>query len=464
MNNNKNSSKYYQETDSLKKLLQQRYGKKIKAYVRTYGCQQNVSDSEKIKGVLCELGCECVLTSEQADIIIFNTCAVRANAEDRVFGNIGALKAIKKRKPNLIIALCGCMTEQPQVAKQIKKSFPFVDLIFGTNAIHILPEFLYETIVTNRQISRQGLDDKQIHEDIPIRRDGTIKAFIPIMYGCDNFCSYCIVPYVRGRERSRSPKAILDEFSQIARQGYKDVTFLGQNVNSYGKSLPEKINFAELLRRVDNVEGDYWLRFMTSHPKDATKELIDVMAQGKHICKHLHLPFQSGSNRILTQMNRHYTREKYLETIYYIKEMIPDISLTSDVIVGFPGETYDDFCETLSLIKEVEFTSLFTFIYSKRIGTPAAKMDDPVPYEEKSTWFQELLKVQSEIAEKQCQKYIGQTLQVLVEGSSTKSGFLTARTQGNIIVDLPGDETLIGKFVKVKINSTQNWFLNGELV
>ena len=284
------------------------------------------------------------------------------------------------------------------------------------------------------------------------------------MYGCDNFCSYCIVPYVRGREKSRGSGAILNEFSQVVSEGYKDITLLGQNVNSYGKNLPEEINFAGLLRRVDNIKGNYWLRFMTSHPKDATRELIDVMAQGKHICRHLHLPFQSGSNRILKRMNRHYTREKYLEIVSYIKEKMPDISLTSDVIVGFPGETYDDFCETLSLIKEVGFTSLFTFIYSKRVGTPAAEMDDPIPQAEKSAWFQELLQVQNELTAQQCQGYVGQTFKVLVEGKSTKPGALTARTQGNVIVDLPGDESLIGRFAMTKIIGVQNWFLKGELV
>ena len=447
-----------------KALLVQDDGKVPLAFVRTYGCQQNVSDSEKIKGLLLAMGCELAQDSDDADIIVFNTCAVRENAEDRVFGNVGALKALKKKKPGLIIALCGCMTEQPHVAEKLKSSFPFVDLVFGTNAIHLLPQMLYEVLTNKKRVFRQGVNDNLIHEGLPIKRESGLKAFIPIMHGCDNFCSYCIVPYVRGREKSRTSSAILSEFSQVVREGYKDITLLGQNVNSYGKNLPEDINFAELLRKVDDVEGDYWLRFMTSHPKDATRELVDVMAQGKHICRHLHLPFQSGSDKVLKRMNRHYTCEKYLEIVSYIKEKMPDISLTSDVIVGFPGETYDDFCETLSLIKEVGFTSLFTFIYSKRVGTPAAKMDDPISSEEKSAWFQELLQVQNEITSQQCQKYVGQTIKVLVEGDSTKSGYLTARTQGNIIVDLQGDESLIGKFAMVKIVDTQNWFLKGELV
>ena len=455
---------YEKYVDLTRALLVRDGGKAPLAFVRTYGCQQNVSDSEKIKGLLLAMGYDLTQESEDADIIVFNTCAVRENAEDRVFGNVGALKSLKKKKPGLIIALCGCMTEQPHVSEKLKSSFPFVDLVFGTNAIHLLPQMLYEVLTEKKRVFRRGVNDNLIHEGLPIKRESGLKAFIPIMHGCDNFCSYCIVPYVRGREKSRTSSAILSEFSQVVREGYKDITLLGQNVNSYGKNLPEDINFAELLRRVDDVEGDYWLRFMTSHPKDATRELIDVMAQGKHICRHLHLPFQSGSNRILKRMNRHYTREKYLEIVSYIKEKMPDISLTSDVIVGFPGETYDDFCETLSLIKEVGFTSLFTFIYSKRVGTPAAKMDDPISSEEKSAWFKELLQVQNEVTSQQCQKYVGQTVKVLVEGTSTKPGSLTARTQGNIIVDLQGDESLIGKFAMVKIVDTQNWFLKGELV
>lgn len=451
--------------DLIKNLLSQRVASRIpKAFVRTYGCQQNVSDSEILKGMLTAMGCDFANSCENADIIVFNTCAVRENAEDRVFGNVGALKSLKKKNPNLIIALCGCMTEQQHISDKIKLSFPFVDLVFGTNSLHMFPKFIYEILTAKKRIFKRNINDDLIHEGLPIKREGSLKAFLPIMYGCNNFCSYCVVPYVRGREKSRNSDAIFSEFFQIVSEGYKDITLLGQNVNSYGKTLSENINFAQLLRRVDAISGDYWLRFMTSHPKDATKELIDVMAQGRHICHHLHLPFQSGSNRILKKMNRHYTREKYLEIVAYIKEKIPNISLTSDVIVGFPGETYDDFCETLSLIKEVGFTSLFTFIYSKRAGTPAAKMDDPISEKEKSAWFKELLQVQNNLTEQQCQKYIGKTIKVLIESKSTKMGHLTARTQGNIIVDMAGDESLIGKFAMVDIVDTQNWFLKGNLV
>lgn len=451
--------------DLMKNLLHQRITSHVpRAFVRTYGCQQNASDSEKLKGMLSAMGCDFANSCENADIIVFNTCAVRENAEDRVFGNVGALKSLKKKNPSLIIAICGCMMEQQHIADKIKLSFPFVDLVFGTNSLHMFPKFIYEVLTEKKRIFKRDINDDLIHEGLPIKREGSLKAFLPIMYGCNNFCSYCVVPYVRGREKSRDSGAILNEFSQIVNEGYKDITLLGQNVNSYGKTLNENINFAQLLKRVDNIFGDYWLRFMTSHPKDATKELIDVMAQGKHICHHLHLPFQSGSNRILTKMNRRYTREKYLEIVAYIKEKIPNISLTSDVIVGFPGETYDDFCETLSLIKEVGFTSLFTFIYSKRVGTPAAKMEDPISEKEKSAWFKELLQVQNNLTEQQCKKYVRKTIKVLIEGKSTKPGYLTARTQGNIIVDLAGNENLIGKFAMVDIVDTQNWFLKGKLI
>lgn len=451
--------------DLVKSLLYKKINSHIpKAFVRTYGCQQNVSDSEKLKGMLVAMGYELTSVCEEADIIVFNTCAVRENAEDRVFGNVGALKILKKKNPNLIIVLCGCMTEQQHILDKIKMSFPFVDMALGTNSLHNFPKLLCEILTKKQRIFMRSSQENLICEGIPTVRESKIKAFIPIMHGCDNFCSYCIVPYVRGREKSRSSDAVLNEFSQIVSEGYKDITFLGQNVNSYGKNLSENINFSKLLQRADKVEGDYWIRFMTSHPKDVTKDLIDVIASSEHICHHLHLPVQSGSNRILKLMNRNYTREKYLEIVSYIKSKIPDISLTSDIIVGFPGETYNDFCETLELVKEVGYTSLFTFIYSKRVGTPAASMDDKISEEEKSEWFKELLKIQNVLTEQQCRKYVGKTIKVLVEGKSTKAGSLTARTEGNIIVDLVGQDNYIGKFVLAKIIEVQNWFLRGEIV
>lgn len=434
------------------------------AMVRTYGCQQNVADSEKIKGMLEKMGCEFTEEPSEADIIIYNTCAVREHAEDRVFGNVGALKNIKRKKPNLFIALCGCMMEQQHIADKIYKSFPFVNLVFGTHSIHILPELMYTSLSLNKRVVKIGNDDKLIHEGLPTRRDGTFKGWLPIMYGCDNFCTYCIVPYVRGRERSREPEIVFDEAKEMIKSGYKDITLLGQNVNSYGKGLVTSMNFANLINTIANYDGDFWIRFMTSHPKDATHELIDTIANNDKICNHIHLPFQCGSDRVLKAMNRKYTREQYLNLVKYIREKIPNVSLTSDVIVGFPGETYEEFQETLSLVKEVKFTSLFTFIYSPRIGTPAAKMNDPIPYEEKAKWLGELLKVQEEIAGERCASMVGKEYKVLVESEANVEGELSARNQENIVVEFEGNKELIGQFVNVKITKARNWILKGELI
>ena len=438
-------------------------GEKPLAFVRTYGCQQNVADSEKIKGMLQSSGFDFTDEPENADFILFNTCAVREHAEDRVFGNVGALKNIKRRHPQILIALCGCMMEQEHVANRIYKSFPFVGLVFGTHSLHHFPELMYSSLVNGNRVFERGNDDKKIYEGIPTHRDGTFKGWLPIMYGCNNFCTYCVVPYVRGRERSREKDIIVSEARDMIKSGFKDITLLGLNVNSYGKTLETPVSFAQLISEIDQIEGDYWLRFMTSHPKDCSKELIDAIADSQHISKHLHLPFQSGSDRILKAMNRHYDRKKYLETIAYAKEKIENVSLTSDIIVGFPGETYEDFKETLSLIREVEFTSLFTFIFSPRVGTPAEKMDDPIPAEEKSKWFQELLDVQEEIAAKRCSSMVGKTEKVLIESVKEKTGELNARTSGNIIVELEGDKSLIGTFQNAEITSARNWILKGKL-
>ncbi len=434
------------------------------ACIRTYGCQQNVADSEKIKGMLFDMGFGFTENAEDADFILFNTCAVREHAEDRVFGNVGALKNIKRKHPSVLIGLCGCMMEQQHVTDRLYKSFPFVGLVFGTHSLHKFPELFYNAITAGKRVYETGVDDKTVYEGIPIKRDGTFKGWLPIMYGCNNFCTYCIVPYTRGRERSRKFDDVVNEAKQMINAGYKDITLLGQNVNSYGKNFEEKVTFAQLLSEIDKIEGDYWIRFMTSHPKDCSKELIDVIAGSKHISSHLHLPFQSGNDRVLKAMNRSYNREKYLDIINYAKEKIPDLSLTSDIIVGFPGETYEEFLDTVTLVKEVEFTSLFTFIYSPREGTPAAKFDDPYSAAEKSKWFQELLKVQEEIAAKRCASMVGKTVKILVEGKTDKDGILTGRTSGNIIVDFPGEENIIGEFAYVKITKARNWILNGELV
>jgi tRNA-2-methylthio-N6-dimethylallyladenosine synthase len=441
-------------------------GRTPMALVRTYGCQQNVSDSEKIKGFLEQMGFAFTENEEDADFILFNTCAVREHAEDRVFGNVGALKNIKRRHPSTLIAVCGCMMEEEKAAERIRTVFPFVGLVFGTHVIHRFPQLLLRALTENRRIFERGDDseDRVIAEGLPVRRDGTVKAFVTVMYGCNNFCSYCIVPYVRGRERSREPQAILEEFRGLVRDGYKDITLLGQNVNSYGKTLSEPVSFAALLRMLDEIEGDYRIRFMTSHPKDLTKELIDTIASGKHICHHLHLPFQSGNNRILKEMNRGYTREQYLDLISYAKKKIPNLSLTSDVIVGFPGETYEEFLDTVDLIRQVEFTSLFTFIYSPRTGTRAAQMPDPVPIAEKTKWLQELCAQQEKIAAARCADSVGTVQRVLIEGQSKKNGLLTGRTDGNIVVDFAGDKALIGNFADVRITSARNWILRGELI
>ena len=400
---------------------------------------------------------------EEADFIIFNTCAVREHAEDRVFGNVGALKNIKRKNSSVLIAVCGCMMEQRHVAERIKKSFPFVNIVFGTHVIHRLPEMIYTAITDSHRVFLHGNDGDEVFEGLPIRRDSKSHAWVTVMYGCNNFCSYCIVPYVRGREKSRKSEDIIREFKELVDAGYKEITLLGQNVNSYGKGLEEDINFPKLLKILDSFEGDYRIRFMTSHPKDATREMFDVIANSKHISHHIHLPFQSGNDRVLKEMNRIYNREKYLDLIKYAKSVIPDLSLTSDVIVGFPGETYEEFKDTLSLIEEVEFTSLFTFIFSPRVGTKAEKMPDPVSYDEKNKWFTELLKTQERIAAKRCASMVGKTEKVLIEEINEKTGLLSGRTDSSIIIEFEGGKELIGTFQNVEVTEAKNWILRGKL-
>ena len=441
-------------------------GEKPLAFVHTYGCQQNVADSERLCGLLAEMGFSFTKEPEQADFILFNTCAVRGHAENRVYGNVGALKELTVRRPSVIVAVCGCMMEEAGASESIRKKFPFVNLVFGTHALPRFPELLWTALTDSRRVFERGCAEgtEEIAEGLPVRREGTVRAWLPIMAGCDNFCSYCIVPYVRGRERSRAPQAVLEEFRGIAADGYQDITLLGQNVNSYGKNLPEPVTFSSLLRTLDAVPGGYRLRFMTSHPKDATHELIDTMASGEHICRHLHLPVQSGSNRILAAMNRRYTREQYLSLVEYARGKMPDLSLTTDIIVGFPGETYEEFRETVSLIREVGFTSLFTFIYSPREGTRAALLPDPVPAEEKSRWLQELCAEQEKLAAVRCAAEVGKIRRVLFEERNPKTGMLTGRTAGNVVVNVPGGEDNIGKFADVRITSARNWILGGELM
>lgn len=433
-------------------LLKGVYGEEPKACVVTFGCQQNVSDSEKLKGMLYSAGYTITEAMEEADFIIFNTCAVRGHAEDRVYGNIGKVKALKKEKPRLVAAVCGCMAQQQSVADKIKKSYPYIDFVFGTQMFHRLPEFIYKRLTGSGRIFELSLPNEDIIEDIPVKRDGTFKGWLPIMYGCNNFCTYCIVPYVRGRERSREPEKIISEAKVMIAAGCKDITLLGQNVNSYGKGCSHGVTFAKLLRMINDLEGDFRIRFMTSHPKDCTIELLDTIRDCEKISRHLHLPFQSGSSRILKLMNRYYDREKYLELIGEAKKRIPDVSLTSDIIVGFPGETYEDFKETLSLVETVEFTSLFTFIYSPRNGTPAAKMPDPISREEKGKWFNELLLLQEKIAEKNIKKHIGKTYRVLCD-DCVGGGLMSGHTSGTAVVEFQGDSSLLGQFVNVKVES-----------
>lgn len=446
-------------------LTSKRYSSKPLACVVTYGCQQNVADSEHIKGMLEAMGYGFTEERTQAKLIIFNTCAVREHAEDRVFGNVGALKKYKLANPDVVIALCGCMMQQKHIAEKIKKSFPFVDLVFGTHVVYKVPELIYSALTKNRRVFELPDVDGVIAEGIPVKRDNDKKAWIPIMYGCNNFCSYCIVPYVRGRERSREVEDVVKEFKALVDDGYKEITLLGQNVNSYGKDLEPRVTFSQLLRTLNELDGDFRIRFMTSHPKDCTKELIETMAECDKVATHLHLPFQSGNDRVLKAMNRSYTREKYLSLINYAKELMGDeLSITSDIIVGFPGETYEEFCDTKSLVEEIKATSLFTFIYSARKGTPAAEMDDPVPYEEKSKWMRELLALQERISGEQMALHKGKVFKCFVYGKGKQGdNYLAARTDGNLIIEFVGDEGLIGTFQKIKVTEPLTYVMLGEL-
>ncbi len=440
-----------QYSNRVSTLLFGYYEHKPKAFVQTYGCQQNVSDSERIKGMLKNMGYTLCDSADESDFILFNTCAVRAHAEDRVFGNLGALKHLKRRNPKLIIAVCGCMAQQESVAERIKKSFPYVNIVFGTHVKHRLPEFVYNVIAQSKRVFELS-ENNSVIEGMPIHRDGNLKGWLPIMHGCNNFCTYCIVPYVRGRERSRDPEQILAEAKQMVKDGFKEITLLGQNVNSYGKEPNYGVNFAQLLRRINDIPGDFRIRFMTSHPKDCTIELLDAMRDCEKVAKHLHLPFQCGSDKILKAMNRRYTANEYLALIDAAKERMPDISLTSDIIVGFPGETYEDFKKTIDLIRKVRFMALFTFIYSPRPNTPAAIMDDPISRQEKGKWFSELLLEQEKIAGENSTRFIGKTLKVICDDYGT-DGFMLGHTDGNAVVKFKADESVYGKFVNIKINT-----------
>ena len=433
------------------------------AFVHSYGCQQNVNDGERIKGVLLDIGYGLCDKPEDADLILFNTCAVREHAEQRVFGNVGALKGLKEKKPGLMIGLCGCMANQKQVVEKLRRSYPYVDLVFGVDGIDTLPQLICQRLQKHKRVLLDPAQRPVIVENIPIRRESEFRAWLPIMYGCDNFCTYCIVPYVRGREKSRRPADILAEFEGLVRAGYKEITLLGQNVNSYGKGLEPAVDFSDLLNMLCAVPGDYHIRFMTSHPKDASRKLIDTIAAQPKLCKHLHLPVQCGSDRLLAQMNRHYTVEQYLDLIEYARRTVPGITFSSDIIVGFPGETEEDFVQTLELVEKVGYMQLFTFIYSKREGTKAALMPDPTTRKEKTDRMERLLRTQDAIAMKLVADQVGQTVRVLVEGYGRAEGTLSGRLDNNLTVEFTADGSLIGQYAQVKLTGARATVLLGEL-
>ncbi len=437
-------------------------GRTPRAYVETYGCQQNEADSERIRGMLRESGYEICQEAEGADVVVMNTCAIREHAEQRVFGNLGALTHTKKRHPEQKIFLCGCMAGQTVVTDRIKKSYPHVNGVFSTHHLWQFPEILYRVLTgTKRQFFIED-EAGSIAEGLPILRSSSLKAWVSIMYGCNNFCTYCIVPYVRGRERSRKPADILAECRALIAGGCREINLLGQNVNSYGKDLDCGMDFADLLAEIAQMEGDFVIRFMTSHPRDASTKLFDTMARYPKIAKQLHLPFQSGSSRVLKAMNRHYDRETYLEKVRYAKSVMPELVLTSDVIVGFPGESGTEFEETISLIEQVRYDALFTFIFSPRPGTPAAAMDDPTPKAEKNARFDRLCDVQNRISEEIHEAYIGKTFRCLVDGRDKEQ--LTARTEGGRLVRFAGDDSLIGQFVNITIDGSTTWSLTGTVM
>ena len=451
-------------TGKIKELHAQR-GKTVRALVDTFGCQQNVADSQHIMGMLEAMGCEFVTEPAEADIIVLNTCAIRDHAEKRVYGNLGALTHTKKANPEQIICLCGCMAQRPEVAEKVRQSYRHVDLVFGPQALWKFPELLWQVYTRRGRVFSVEDEHGSIAEGMPVVREGRTRAWVSIMYGCNNFCSYCIVPYVRGRERSRDPEQIIREVRELAAEGYKEITLLGQNVNSYGKDLGTGYDFADLLSALDEIPGDYLIRFMSSQPKDASFKLFDTMARCKHVAKQLHLPVQSGCDRVLRAMHRPYDKARYLELITYARKVMPELVLTSDVIIGFPGETEEEAMETVALVEQVRFDALFTFIFSPRPGTPAAKMEDPIPRAEKQVWFDRLCDAQNKISEEIHAQYVGRTLRCLIDGESGDSRWpLTARTAGGRLVHLVGDKAAIGTYHDVKITDSNTWALFGEMV
>lgn len=443
-------------------LISQRFEGVPLADVVTFGCAQNENDSEKIRGLLYEVGYSMTDSLENADIVIYNTCAIRENAELKIFGNIGKLKALKKANPNMIVAVCGCMVMQEHIVEKIKKSYPFVDIVFGTNAIEILPQLIYNCYTENKKQILSPEERREFDDDVPILRQSKSKASISIMYGCDNFCSYCIVPYVRGRERSRQPEDILREFTELVDRGYKDITLLGQNVNSYGKKLNREFDFADLLQLLCTVKGDYVIHFISSHPRDFTKKVIDVIRDNPQISRQIHLPVQAGNDRILKEMNRHYTIEQYMDIINYAREQIPGVTFSTDIIVGFPGETFEEYLDTERLVKEVRFTQIFNYIYSKRNGTRAAKMEDNITHEEKARWLNRLIAIQRDITFDYLNEYIGKTERALVE---EKNGDMyTARLQNTFVVKFTCKNDHTDEFVNLKITGKRGTTLIADII
>lgn len=438
-------------------------GRPLTYHISTFGCQMNFKDSEKLAGILEEIG-YVETETEAADFVLLNTCTVRENANQKVYGHLGILKNYKKKNPHMMIALCGCMMQEELVVEKLKESYRFVDIIFGTHNIYKLAELIQTRLESNRMVVDLWKDAKEIVEDLPSVRKYTFKAGVNIMFGCNNFCSYCIVPYVRGRERSREPEDIIHEIEDMVSEGVVEIMLLGQNVNSYGKTLEHPISFAQLLERVEQIPGLKRIRFMTSHPKDLSDDLITVMAKSEKICRHMHLPVQSGSSRLLERMNRRYTKEHYLELVRKLREAIPDISLTTDIIVGFPGETEEDFEETLDVVRQAEYDSAYTFIYSKRTGTPAANMPDQVPDDVVKERFNRLLQVVAESSTKRTGRLEGQTAEVLVEGISEQDpSMITGRLSNNLLVHFPGDESYIGKLCKVHLDQAKGFYYIGTM-
>jgi len=434
------------------------------AWVDTYGCQQNEADSENIRGMLRDMGYLFTESEADADLIVVNTCAVRGHAELRALGNVGALSHTKRAKPGQRIVLCGCMVQQEHMREKIRKSFPYVDLVFGTHELWRFPELLERMLTPHRGriFEARQIDGERV-EGLPVLRKGRVRAWLPIMTGCNNFCSYCVVPYVRGRERSRSPEAILADAERLISEGYKEICLLGQNVNSYGRDLGGGTDFADLLRAINGFNGEFFIRFMTSHPKDATERLFETMADCPKVERHIHLPFQSGNDRVLKAMNRGYTGDIYREKVAFARKLMPDIAVTSDVIVGFPGETDEEFADTEKLVEELRFDMLFTFIYSPRVGTPAAAMPDPFTREQKQVRFDRLLAVQNRVSAEMQAAHVGKNYRILIDGEGDRAGRLTARSSHNRLIHLEGDPALIGSFQNAKITDSTTWSLSAVL-